>query len=49
MRVEGAGFGSDTNQVIIFAADGSQQTFDLASKKEIASQICDYIINSKSF
>jgi phosphopantothenoylcysteine decarboxylase/phosphopantothenate--cysteine ligase len=46
MQDEGAGFGRDTNQVTIYSANGSQESLALASKKEIASQICQRIIKS---
>jgi phosphopantothenoylcysteine decarboxylase/phosphopantothenate--cysteine ligase len=46
MQDEGAGFGLDTNQVTIYSANGSQESFALASKKDIANQICQYIISS---
>ncbi len=46
MQDEGAGFGLDTNQVTIYSTNGSHVSLALASKKEIASQICQYIIES---
>jgi len=46
MQDAGAGFGRDTNQVTIYSANGSQESLALASKKEIASQICQRIIKS---
>jgi phosphopantothenoylcysteine decarboxylase/phosphopantothenate--cysteine ligase len=46
MQDEGAGFGRDTNQVTIYSANGNQESLALASKKEIASQICQRIIKS---
>lgn len=44
MRDVGTGFGVDTNQVTIYSASGGQESLELASKKEIASQICQRII-----
>ena len=46
MQDEGAGFGLDTNQVTIYSTNGSHVSLALASKKEIASQICQRIIKS---
>jgi phosphopantothenoylcysteine decarboxylase/phosphopantothenate--cysteine ligase len=44
LRNENAGFGFDTNKVSIFLADGNEKELDLASKKEIAEQIVQLII-----
>ena len=41
LRDEGAGFGTDTNRVTIFRADGSQTELPLQSKEEIAKGIID--------
>lgn len=43
LRDAGAGFGTDTNKVTIYASDGSCQSFPLKSKKEVARDIMDYI------
>ena len=43
LRDEGAGFGTDTNRVTIFRADGSQTELPLQSKEEIAKGIVDAI------
>ncbi|MDE6429916.1 MAG: bifunctional phosphopantothenoylcysteine decarboxylase/phosphopantothenate--cysteine ligase CoaBC, partial [Duncaniella sp.] len=44
MRDKGAGFGTDTNKVSIFKADGSRQDFSLKSKREVAADIVDAIL-----
>ncbi|WP_017732589.1 bifunctional phosphopantothenoylcysteine decarboxylase/phosphopantothenate--cysteine ligase CoaBC [Nafulsella turpanensis] len=36
---EGAGFGHDTNKIMLFGKDGSQQEFPLKSKQELAKDI----------
>ena len=41
----GAGFGLDTNKVTIFEKSGSEFTFDIKSKKEVASDIINTILN----
>lgn len=45
LRDAGAGFQTDTNKVTIIAADGSEHPFGLKSKKEVAADIIDFIIN----
>ncbi|MEY4986495.1 MAG: hypothetical protein RL567_274 [Bacteroidota bacterium] len=40
MRDAGAGFGTDTNQVTIFRADGEKLQLPLASKNDIALKLC---------
>lgn len=45
LRDKGAGFGVDTNKVTIIDKDGLVQEFPLKSKKEVANDIIDYIIN----
>lgn len=40
----GAGFGHDTNKITIFDKDGNVLTFDTKSKKEVASDIVNTII-----
>ncbi len=40
----GAGFGTDTNKVTIFFADGNKKMYDMKSKAEVAKDIIDAII-----
>jgi phosphopantothenoylcysteine decarboxylase/phosphopantothenate--cysteine ligase len=44
LRDEGAGFGHDTNKITIFGKHGATQTFDTKSKKEVAIDIVNSII-----
>ncbi len=44
LRDEGAGFGHDTNKITIFGKQGATQTFDTKSKKEVAVDIVNSII-----
>lgn len=44
MRDKGAGFGTDTNKVSVFKADGSRVDFGLKSKREVAADIVDAIV-----
>ena len=44
LRDENAGFGFDTNKVSVFFADGDEKEIKLASKKEVAEQIVQLII-----
>ena len=44
LRETGAGFGTDTNRVTIFAKDGTKKDCPLASKETIACQILDAIL-----
>ncbi len=44
---EGAGFGGDTNKVTLYFKNGQQKVLALQSKKEIARQIIDAIIEQK--
>ncbi len=39
----GAGFGTDTNKITIITAEGSERSFPLKSKKEVACDILDAI------
>lgn len=41
---EGAGFGTDTNQVSFFFSDGNEKQFGLRPKKQVAKDIVDSII-----
>lgn len=43
MKDKGAGFAKDTNKVTILHRDGNITPFDLKSKDEVASDICDII------
>lgn len=43
LRTPGAGFSYDTNQVTLLFADGSRKDFDLKSKREVASDIVDFL------
>lgn len=40
----GAGFGTDTNKVTIFFADGNKKMYEMKSKAEVAKDIIDAII-----
>jgi phosphopantothenoylcysteine decarboxylase/phosphopantothenate--cysteine ligase len=42
---KGAGFGHETNKISIFDKEGNMKKFDLKSKKEVAADIADYILN----
>jgi phosphopantothenoylcysteine decarboxylase / phosphopantothenate---cysteine ligase len=44
LRDEGAGFGTDTNQVRFYFRDGTEKQFGLRSKKQVAKDIVDSII-----
>lgn len=44
LRDKGAGFGTDTNKITIFTADGSETSFALKSKREVAADIIDTLI-----
>ncbi len=43
LRDAGAGFGTDTNKVTIYTADGRRIPFDVKSKAEVAADILDTI------
>lgn len=43
LRDKGAGFGTDTNKVTIISKDGSEMSFPLKSKRDVAADILDYI------
>lgn len=45
MRDKGAGFGTDTNKVSIFDRSGSRVDFPLKSKREVAADIVNEIVN----
>lgn len=44
LRDKGAGFGTDTNKITIFTADGGETSFALKSKHEVAADIIDTLI-----
>lgn len=44
LRDKGAGFGTDTNKITIFTADGGETSFGLKSKREVAADIIDTLI-----
>jgi phosphopantothenoylcysteine decarboxylase / phosphopantothenate---cysteine ligase len=43
VAAEGSGFGTDTNQVSILAADGSREDLPLLSKREVADHLLDRV------
>lgn len=45
---KGAGFGTDTNKITILSADGSEKTYPLKSKREVARDIIDFVIQNKA-
>ncbi len=45
---EGAGFGHDTNKIIIFDKKGNEYKFEKKSKKEVAKDIVNTIINYRN-
>lgn len=45
---EGAGFGHSTNKIIIFDKKGNEYQFDKKSKKEVANDIVNAIINYRN-
>ena len=44
---EGTGFGSETNEAAILAADGSDMPMRTWTKRELASALCDRIAASR--
>ena len=44
LRDSGAGFGKDTNKIVVFDRNGREKHFDLKSKTAVAKDIVDYII-----
>jgi phosphopantothenoylcysteine decarboxylase / phosphopantothenate---cysteine ligase len=40
----GSGFGTDTNHVVILAADGSRDDLPLLSKREVADRLLDRVV-----
>lgn len=47
LRDSGAGFRTDTNKVTIFGRNGERREFPLKSKKEVARDIIDVLIESR--
>jgi phosphopantothenoylcysteine decarboxylase/phosphopantothenate--cysteine ligase len=45
---EGAGFGTDTNKIIIFDKQGKEQSFEKKTKNEVAKDIVNAIINYRN-
>jgi len=45
---EGAGFGTDTNKIIIFDKRGKEQSFEKKTKNEVAKDIVNAIINYRN-
>ena len=43
MAEAGSGFGTDTNRVTIFAADGSRDELPLQSKRAVADELLDRV------
>jgi len=48
LKDEGAGFGPDTNKIIIFDKNGHEYNFEKKSKKEVAGDIVNAIINYRN-
>lgn len=46
LRDEGAGFGHDTNKVTILSRSGTKRSFELQTKKEVATNIIDTTFSS---
>jgi phosphopantothenoylcysteine decarboxylase/phosphopantothenate--cysteine ligase len=44
LREKGAGFGHDTNKVVVLSSDGKQETTELLTKEEIAKEIWKIIL-----
>jgi phosphopantothenoylcysteine decarboxylase/phosphopantothenate--cysteine ligase len=42
----GSGFGSDTNRVVILAADGSREELPLLAKREVADRLLDRVVRA---
>lgn len=47
LRDEGAGFGTDTNRVTLFFADGTEKNYPLLLKEAVADCILDGCLNSR--
>lgn len=48
LQDKGAGFGSDTNKITILSTDGSEKTYPLKSKREVARDIIDFVSHNKT-
>ncbi len=48
MQDKGAGFGTDTNKITVLSRNGISTEFGLKSKKEVAKDICDLIIEHQN-
>lgn len=46
LRDAGAGFGTDTNKITIISKYGENQTYPIKSKREVAEDIVNYVINN---
>ncbi|WDF68861.1 bifunctional phosphopantothenoylcysteine decarboxylase/phosphopantothenate--cysteine ligase CoaBC [Sphingobacterium oryzagri] len=44
MQDSGAGFAGDTNKITVIDRSGTQQNFELKSKKEVAQDICKIVV-----
>lgn len=44
LRDKGAGFGTDTNKITVFTANGVSKSFPLKSKREVAKDLLDMIV-----
>jgi phosphopantothenoylcysteine decarboxylase / phosphopantothenate---cysteine ligase len=44
VTLEGSGFGTDTNKVVIISKDGKQEDLPLMSKREVADKILDRVV-----
>jgi len=47
LQDKGAGFGTDTNKISIIRRDGTEKDFQLKSKRDVAHDIINEILNSK--
>lgn len=44
MQDKGAGFAHDTNKVTVISRNGDIESFELKSKDEVATDICNLVI-----
>lgn len=42
---EGAGFGTDTNRVVVLGRDGSRRTFETMTKDELAGALIEHVVD----
>ena len=47
LKVEGAGFGTDTN-VVTFITKDQEKTLERMSKQEVADQLLDFILQEQA-